>query len=101
MGSQARRPVLPSYSTGTTHKIVYAVGEDPYGPFTFKGTILTPVIGWTTHHSIVRYRDKWYLFYHDSSLSGGADNKRCVKMAELHYEADGSIRTIDPDPAAR
>ncbi|MDI4648998.1 glycoside hydrolase family 43 protein [Cohnella hashimotonis] len=87
-----------SYSTGTTHKIVYAVGDNPYGPFTFKGTILTPVIGWTTHHSIVRYRDKWYLFYHDSSLSGGADNKRCVKMAELHYEADGSIRTIDPYP---
>lgn len=87
-----------SYSTGTTHKIVYAVGDDPYGPFTFKGTILTPVVGWTTHHSIVRYRDKWYLFYHDSSLSGGADNKRCVKMTELYYEADGSIRTIDPYP---
>ncbi|MDG0809284.1 glycoside hydrolase family 43 protein [Cohnella rhizosphaerae] len=87
-----------SYSTGTTHKIVYAVGDEPYGPFTFKGTILTPVVGWTTHHSIVRYRDKWYLFYHDSSLSGGADNKRCVKMTELHYEADGAIRTIDPYP---
>ncbi|MFC3798826.1 glycoside hydrolase family 43 protein [Cohnella sp. GCM10012308] len=90
-----------SYSTGTTHKIVYAVGDNPYGPFTFKGTILKPVVGWTTHHSIVRYRDKWYLFYHDSSLSGGADNKRCVKMAELHYDADGSIRTVDPYPEKR
>ncbi|MBB6673080.1 glycoside hydrolase family 43 protein [Cohnella nanjingensis] len=87
-----------SYSTGTTHKIVYAVSESPLGPFTFKGTILTPVIGWTTHHSIVRFRDKWYLFYHDSSLSGGADNKRCVKFAELRYDEDGAIRTIDPYP---
>lgn len=87
-----------SYSTGTTHKLVYAVSRDPLGPYTFKGTILTPVIGWTTHHSIVQFGDKWYLFYHDSSLSGGVNHKRCVKFAELHYEEDGTIRTIDPYP---
>ncbi|CAM3884195.1 glycoside hydrolase family 43 protein [Cohnella lubricantis] len=85
-----------SYSTGSTHKIVYAVGDNPKGPFVFKGTILTPVIGWTTHHSIVQFQDKWYLFYHDSSLSGGADNKRSVKFTELKYNPDGTIRTIDP-----
>jgi beta-xylosidase len=85
-----------SYSTGTTHKIVYAVGENPQGPFTFKGTILTPVIGWTTHHSIVQYQDKWYLFYHDSSLSGGVNHKRSVKYTELKYNGDGTIQTIDP-----
>jgi hypothetical protein len=85
-----------SYSTGSTHKLVYAVGDNPYGPFTFQGTILTPVIGWTTHHSIVEFQDKWYLFYHDSSLSGGADNKRSVKFTELRYNADGTIQTLDP-----
>ncbi|MFC5470234.1 glycoside hydrolase family 43 protein [Cohnella suwonensis] len=85
-----------SYSTGTTHNIVYAIGDNPKGPFAFKGKILTPVIGWTTHHSIVSYGGKWYLFYHDSSLSGGADNKRSVKFTELVYNDDGTIRTIDP-----
>ncbi|MET3545265.1 beta-xylosidase [Paenibacillus favisporus] len=85
-----------SYSTGTTHNIVYAVSENPQGPFTYKGKILTPVIGWTTHHSIVQFQDKWYLFYHDSSLSGGADNKRCVKFTELTIHEDGTIETIDP-----
>jgi len=85
-----------SYSTGNAHKIVYAIGDNPYGPFTFQGTILTPVIGWTTHHSIVEFQGKWYLFYHDSSLSGGADNKRCTKFTELKYNADGTIQTIDP-----
>ncbi|NBD27355.1 glycoside hydrolase family 43 protein [Paenibacillus glycinis] len=85
-----------SYSTGTTHKLVYAVSPDPMGPYTFKGTILTPVIGWTTHHSIVRFEDKWYLFYHDCSLSDGVNHKRCVKYTELLYDEDGTIRTIDP-----
>lgn len=85
-----------SYSTGTTHKLVYGISKNPLGPFTFKGTILTPVIGWTTHHSIVQFEDKWYLFYHDSSLSEGVNHKRCVKYTELKYNADGTIQTIDP-----
>lgn len=85
-----------SYSTGTTHYLVYAVGTSPKGPFTYKGRILEPVIGWTTHHSIVQFKDKWYLFYHDSSLSGGVNHKRCVKFTELKYNPDGTIQTIKP-----
>ncbi|MFA9456824.1 glycoside hydrolase family 43 protein [Halalkalibacter sp. AB-rgal2] len=85
-----------SYSTGTTHKIVYAISKSPEGPFEFKGTILNPVIGWTTHHSIVEFNNKWYLFYHDCSLSDGVNHKRSVKFTELHYNEDGTIQTIDP-----
>ena len=85
-----------SYSTGTTHYIVYAISKSPKGPFVYKGRILNPVIGWTTHHSIVEFEGKWYLFYHDSSLSGGADNRRCVKFTEIKYNDDGTIQTIDP-----
>jgi hypothetical protein len=84
-----------SYSTGTTHKIVYATGDNPYGPFTYQGIILLPVIGWTNHQSIIQFDDKWYLFYHDSSLSGGLSKLRCVKMTELIYNPDGTIKTID------
>jgi beta-xylosidase len=86
-----------SYSTGTTHKLVYAISDNPMGPFTFKGIILNPVIGWTTHHSIVSFEDKWYLFYHDCSLSNGINHKRCVKYTELKYNEDGAIQMIDPN----
>jgi hypothetical protein len=84
-----------SYSTGDTHRIVYATGDNPYGPFTYRGLILTPVLGWTTHHSILEFRGKWWLFYHDSSLSGGKTHLRSVKVTELKYRSDGSIETID------
>jgi hypothetical protein len=85
-----------SYSTGDTHFLAYATGNDPLGPFVFRGYILPPVLGWTTHHSIVEFRGKWYLFYHDASLSGGVDYQRSIKLAELTYEADGAIRMIEP-----
>ena len=85
-----------SYSTGNTHFLCYAVGDNPYGPFTYQGKILTPVIGWTTHHSIVEFKGRWYLYYHDSSLSKGITHLRSVKVTELHYDEDGRIKTIDP-----
>ncbi|CRZ34169.1 glycosyl hydrolase family 43 [Herbinix hemicellulosilytica] len=85
-----------SYSTGTTHYIVYATSDNPKGPFVYRGRILEPVIGWTTHHSIVEFKGKWYLFYHDASLSGGIDHRRCIKFTELKYNEDGTIQTIHP-----
>ena len=85
-----------SYSTGDTHFIAYATSQNPTGPFVFRGYILNPVLGWSTHHSIVEFQEKWYLFYHDSSLSGGVSHKRNMKVAELVYKEDGTIQTIDP-----
>lgn len=82
-----------SYSTGDTHNICYAIGDNPYGPFVYKGVILEPVEGWTSHHSIVEKDGKWYLFYHDVQLSGKTW-LRNAKVTELHYNADGSIQTI-------
>jgi hypothetical protein len=84
-----------SYSTGDTHFIVYATGKSPYGPFTYRGKVLEPVLGWTNHHSIVEFRGKWYLFYHDAQISGGKTHLRNVKVTELQHRPDGSIVTVD------
>lgn len=80
-----------SYSTGDTHLLAYAIGDSPYGPFTYAGTILEPVVGWTTHHSIVEFNGKTYLFYHDCELSKGVDHLRSVKVREIHYDDEGKI----------
>ncbi len=85
-----------SYSTGDTHYICYATGNNPYGPFTYQGRILEPVVGWTSHHSICKFKGIWYLFYHDSSLSNGITHLRCVKVTELIHDEHGKIKTIYP-----
>jgi len=85
-----------SYSTGDTHFICYAIGDNPYGPFTYQGKILNPVVGWTSHHSICEIEGEWYLFYHDSSLSKGVTHLRSIKVAKINYREDGSIVTLDP-----
>jgi hypothetical protein len=85
-----------SYSTGDTHFLCYAIGDNPYGPFIYSGRILNPVVGWTSHHSICEFNHRWYLFYHDSSLSNGVTHLRCVKITDLFYDEMGRIITIEP-----
>jgi len=85
-----------SYSTGDTHTISYAMGKSVYGPFTYKGVILQPQLGWTNHHSIVEVDGKWYIFYHDSQRSNGVSHLRNVKEPiEIKYNDDGTIQPID------
>lgn len=85
-----------SYSTGDTHFIAYATGTSPYGPFTYRGVVLEPVLGWTNHHSIVDIDGQWYLFYHDTQVSGGQTHLRNIKVVPLTHRPDGSIVTLDP-----
>ncbi len=82
-----------SYSTGDSHLLCYAVGDNPYGPFTYKGVVLEPVVGWTTHHSIVEYKGKWYLFHHDCVPSNDVTWLRSLKVLELDVNEEGEIKT--------
>lgn len=82
-----------SYSNGFPRQLVYATGKSPYGPFTFRGPIMNKVTGWTTHHSIVKYGDKWYLFYHEADSEKDLHLRR-VKYTEIKYNPDGTIQFI-------
>ena len=84
-----------SWSTGDTHLLCYGIGDNPYGPFKYQGVIMTPVVGWTTHHSIVEHNGKWYLLHHDCKPSNGVTWLRSLKVCELEYDENGKIKTID------
>jgi len=84
-----------SYSTGDSHFLCYAIGDNPYGPFTYQGVIMTPVVGWTTHHAIAEFKGKWYLFHHDCVPSNDKTWLRSLKVCELHYNPDGTIQPIE------
>ena len=83
-----------SYSTGDSHMLCYAISDNPYGPFTYQGVILDPVVGWTTHHSIVEYKGQWYLFYHDCVPSNDITHLRSLKVQRLFYNEDGTIKKV-------
>ena len=82
-----------SYSTGDTHNLAYATGDNPYGPFTYQGILGEPVQGWTNHHSTIKIGEQWYLFYHDTEISGKT-HLRNVKFTRFNHNPDGSISPI-------
>jgi beta-xylosidase len=81
-----------------TERLEYATGDNPLGPFTFKGVIMdeSPTGCWTNHHSIIEFKKQWYLFYHHNDLSPQFDKNRSVRIDSLFFNNDGSIQKVIP-----
>ncbi len=93
-------------------EIKYSMGDNPLGPFEYKGVILEKMNSGTSHHSIVAYKEQWYMFYHNSDLyyrnHPEAEKKfgwhkgsihpfrRSICFDKLNYNEDGTIRQVVP-----
>ena len=82
----------------TTEQLVYAMGDNPMGPFEYQGVIMeeSPDGCWTNHHSIIKYQGQWLLFYHHNDLSPHFDKNRSIKADSLFFNADGTIQEVEP-----
>jgi hypothetical protein len=81
-----------------TERLEYAVGNDPLGPFKFTGVIMdeSPTGCWTNHHSIIHFKDQWYLFYHHNDYSPTFDKARSIRADSLFFNTDGAIQKVLP-----
>ncbi|MDH6313377.1 hypothetical protein M2137_002167 [Parabacteroides sp. PFB2-10] len=81
-----------------TEALVYCIGDSPMGPFEYKGIIMEEWADgcWTNHHSIVEYKDQWYLFYHHNDFSPEFDKNRSMRADSLNFNADGTIQQVKP-----
>ncbi len=79
-------------------RLEYATSNNPMGPFKFAGVIMDESASgcWTNHHSLVEFKNQWYLFYHDRDLSPKFDKARSVRADSLFFNADGTIRKVIP-----
>ncbi len=79
-------------------RLEYATGNNPSGPFKFTGVIMdeSPTGCWTNHHSLVQFKNQWYLFYHHNDYSPKFDKARSVRADSLFFNADGTIQKVIP-----
>lgn len=80
-----------------TERLEYAISDKPLGPYKWMGVIMdqSPSGCWTNHHSIVEFKNQWYLFYHDKDLAT-RDTNRSVKIDYLTFNPDGTIQKVIP-----
>jgi Glycosyl hydrolases family 43/Carbohydrate binding module (family 6) len=79
-------------------RLEYSMGDNPLGPFTFTGVIMdeSPTGCWTNHHSIIQFKNQWYLFYHHNDYSPAFDKARSVRADSLFFNGDGTIQKVKP-----
>jgi hypothetical protein len=79
-------------------RLEYATSNSPLGPFKMTGVIMdeSPTGCWTVHHSVIKFKNQWYLFYHDRDYSPNFDKARSVRADSLSFNEDGTIKKVIP-----
>lgn len=79
-------------------RLEYAMGDNPLGPFKMTGVIMDESASgcWTNHHSIIQFKNQWYLFYHNKDYSPRFDKARSVRADSLFFNEDGTIKKVVP-----
>ena len=70
----------------------YAMADNPYGPFEYKGPINPKQR--QDHHSIINYKEQDYFFYHWQGWNEGSKFRRNTAIEYLYYNEDGTIQEI-------
>lgn len=85
----------PSYVGNLTANLLeYSTAPSPTGPFTYRGVLLDNQSR-NVHGSIVEFKDKTWLVYH---IQDTTPYIRRTYMAELHYNANGTIQPLGTIP---
>jgi len=79
-------------------RLEYSTSTNAMGPYKWEGIITDQNESgcWTEHHSIVEFKGRWYLFYHDKQLSPNFDKNRAVRVDYLYFNDDGTIKKVIP-----
>jgi beta-xylosidase len=84
------------------YRIAYGFADGPLGPVHIPdhATVLVkngPAKG-TGHHSVVNVpgTDRWYVVYHRHAIPNGNGYTREVCLARMDFNADGTIKPMDP-----
>jgi hypothetical protein len=77
--------------------IGYSIGKSPFGPFKYGGIIVDnnhcDPGSWNSHGSIVKFKGKWYIFYHRSTHDSFSMRKTCIEP--ITFNSDGCIKEVE------
>lgn len=87
-----------SFGQGSEN-IRYATAPEIDGPWTVKGELTGMAKNsFTIHPGIIEFKDQWYLFYHNATLTldgqKGATGRRSVCVDYLYYNEDGTFKPV-------
>ena len=91
------------YSSGgwvnDTYCVKYCTAPSPFGPFEFKGEVLSsqrPIATGAGHHSVLNIpgTDDWYICYHRRPIPNESQHHRVTCLDRMYFNDDGSIKPV-------
>ena len=91
------------YSSGVwtldSYCVNYSVGDSPFGPFEFKGRVLSsqrPLATGAGHHSVLNIpgTDEWYICYHRRPIPSLSPNHRVTCLDRMYFDEKGDIKPV-------
>ena len=91
------------YSGGSwgkdNYRINYCVGDSPFGPFEFKGTVLSsqkPIATGAGHNSVICVpgTDTWYICYHRRPIPNRSPKHRVTCLDRMYFDENGDIKPV-------
>lgn len=86
--------------TDSTYRVNYSVAKTPFGPFTFKGAVLTnqpDIAKGAGHHSVFKKigtEDEWYICYHRRPTAARNGNHRETCIDRMYFDENGDIMPV-------
>lgn len=81
---------------GRENQLRYATSNNPLGPWKYQGVFLGSTDCDTNHGSVVEYKGKWYMFYHNQHISNtGQGNLRSICVDYVNFSDDGTIKLVE------
>lgn len=84
------------------YRVGYGISDSPYGPVMSPHDFIVlrkhGLVKGTGHNSVVNVpgTDRWYVAYHRHAIPNGSGYKRQTCLVRMEFNADGTIKPMDP-----
>jgi len=83
------------FAANWREKLAYAKSSSPYGPWIYCGEIMPPTATSNTNHpSVIDFKGKTYLIYHNGALPNGSGYRRSICVEELMFDESGNVLPV-------
>ncbi|WP_066217769.1 family 43 glycosylhydrolase [Formosa haliotis] len=77
------------------NQMCYSMSKSPLGPWKPQGVLMDHTDVITMHGSVVEFKNQWYLFYHNGSLSGAIGPQRSICFDPVYFNEDGTMKMVN------
>ncbi len=84
------------FATNWHEELSYAVSENIWGPYEYKGLVMAVGASSNTNHpAVIDFKGQTYIFYHTGAQPNGGGYLRSVCIDRLYFDENGGVAQLE------